>query len=242
MKGDFFVEQKKQTIFSGAYWAEAAKELTNVKMLVFAALMIALRVVLKSVQIPIVPNQLQVGVGFLVNALGAMTFGPVMAVIAAGISDTAGALFFPSGAYFFPFIFVEIAGSLLFALFFYKRKITLPRIILARLSVVAVCNFILNPLIMRIYVGESYQLITTLRVVKNVAMFPVECLLLVIFLRAMAPILKSVGLCRAEVGELKLNVWKIVVLALFSILSVIGFMLYREYTKPGSIPFLNFIH
>lgn len=242
MKGDFFVEQKKQTIFSGAYWAEAAKELTNVKMLVFAALMIALRVVLKSVQIPIVPNQLQVGVGFLVNALGAMTFGPVMAVIAAGISDTAGALFFPLGAYFFPFIFVEIAGSLLFALFFYKRKITLPRIILARLSVVAVCNFILNPLIMRIYVGESYQLITTLRVVKNVAMFPVECLLLVIFLRAMAPILKSVGLCRAEVGELKLNVWKIVVLALFSILAVIGFMLYREYTKPGSIPFLNFIH
>ena len=105
MKGDFFVEQKKQTIFSGAYWAEAAKELTNVKMLVFAALMIALRVVLKSVQIPIVPNQLQVGVGFLVNALGAMTFGPVMAVIAAGISDTAGALFFSSGAYFFSFFF-----------------------------------------------------------------------------------------------------------------------------------------
>lgn len=242
MKGDFFVEQKKQTIFSGAYWAEAAKELTNVKMLVFAALMIALRVVLKSVQIPIVPNQLQIGVGFLVNALGAMTFGPVMAVIAAGISDTAGALFFPSGAYFFPFIFVEIAGSLLFALFFYKRKITLPRIILARLSVVAVCNFVLNPLIMRVYIGESYQLITTLRVVKNVAMFPVECLLLVIFLRAMAPILKSVGLCRAEVGELKLDVWKIVVLALLSILAVIGFMLYREYTKPGSFPFLNFIH
>ena len=236
------MEQKKQTIFSGAYWAEAAKELTNVKMLVFAALMIALRVVLKSVQIPIVPNQLQIGVGFLVNALGAMTFGPVMAVIAAGISDTAGALFFPSGAYFFPFIFVEIAGSLLFALFFYKRKITLPRIILARLSVVAVCNFVLNPLIMRVYIGESYQLITTLRVVKNVAMFPVECLLLVIFLRAMAPILKSVGLCRAEVGELKLDVWKIVVLALLSILAVIGFMLYREYTKPGSFPFLNFIH
>ena len=242
MEGDFFVEQKKQSIFSGTYWIQAAKELANVKMLVFAALMIALRVVLKAVQIPLVPGQLQIGVGFLINALGAMTFGPVVAVIAAGISDTIGALFFSSGAYYFPFIFVEIAGSLIFSLFLYKRKITLPRIILARLAVVAVCNFILNPLIMRVYVGESYQLITTLRVVKNIAMFPAECLLLVIFLRAMAPVLKMTGLNRAELGELKLEPWKILLLALLAILAVAGFMLYREYTKPGSFPFLNFIH
>ena len=30
----------------------------------------------------------------------------------------------PSGAYFFPFIFIEIAGSLIFALFLYRARVT----------------------------------------------------------------------------------------------------------------------
>ena len=58
----------------------------------------------------------------------------------------------------------------------------------------------------------------------------------------MAPVLKMTGLNRAELGELKLEPWKILLLALLAILAVAGFMLYREYTKPGSFPFLNFIH
>ncbi len=242
MKGDFFVEQKKQSIFSSVYWVQAAKELTNVRILIFTALMIALRVALKSTQIPVVPNQLNIGVGFLVNALGAMTFGPVVAIIAAAISDTVGAFLFPSGGYFFPFIFVEIAGSLIFALFFYKRKVTIPRIILARLAVVVACNFILNPMIMRVYIGESYQLITVLRVVKNICMFPVECLLLILFFQAILPVLKITGFYREEIVPLKLSLWKIILLALISILAVAAFMFYREITKPGTFPFLNFIH
>lgn len=236
------MEQKKQSIFSGTYWREAAKELANTRILIFAALMIALRVALKSAQIPLVPGQLNIGIGFLINALGAMTFGPVVAIIAAGISDTLGVMFSSMGSYYFPFIFVEIAGSLLFALFFYKRKITLPRIVLARLSVVIVCNFILNPLIMRSYIGESYQLITTLRVIKNIAMFPAECFLLTLFLEAMLPILKLIGFPPQESGNLRPNLWKIILLALLSILAAVGFMIYWEYRKPGTFPFLSFLH
>ena len=39
--------------FSKAYWKDAAAELKDTRMLVFAALMIALRVALKSLGIPI---------------------------------------------------------------------------------------------------------------------------------------------------------------------------------------------
>ena len=42
--------------FSKAYWLDAAAELKDTHMLVFAALMIALRLVLKQVAIPLTPS------------------------------------------------------------------------------------------------------------------------------------------------------------------------------------------
>ena len=80
-----------KTPFSKAYWRDAAAELRDTRMLVFAALMIALRVALKMVYIPLAPN-LKINTAFIANALGAMVFGPVMATCAAIISDLLGVL------------------------------------------------------------------------------------------------------------------------------------------------------
>ena len=127
---------------SKAYWRDAAAELRDTRMLVFAALMIALRVALKSLGIPIAAD-LKINIAFFVNAFGAMIFGPVVAIIAAAISDTLGCILFPTGAYFFPFIFIEIAGSLIFALFLYRARVTATRVILSRFCI----DFFVNILI-----------------------------------------------------------------------------------------------
>ena len=97
--------------FSAAYWREAAAQLTDIRILCIAAILIAVRVALKEIKIPIGEN-LNITVGFFVNALGAMIFGPVVAVVAAAASDTLGCALTGFVDYFFPFIFVEIAGSL----------------------------------------------------------------------------------------------------------------------------------
>ena len=61
MKGGLFMSrlQKSNTLyshpFSKAYWRDAAAELKDTHMLVFAALMIALRLVMKQLAIPITP-------------------------------------------------------------------------------------------------------------------------------------------------------------------------------------------
>lgn len=96
-----------QTPFSKAYWRDAAMELKDIRILVFAALMIALRVALKSLGIPIAAD-LKINIAFFINALGAMVFGPVVAILAAAVSDTLGCLLFPTGVYFFPFIFTRV--------------------------------------------------------------------------------------------------------------------------------------
>ena len=155
--------------FSRAYWRDAASEFRDVRILIFAALIIALRLVLKSVKIPVGPS-LNINVQFFVNALGSMAFGPVVAIIAAAITDTLGVLLFPQGPYFFPYIFTEIAGSLLFSLFFYRARITIPRVVLARFSV----NFLVNLVIQtpinvaynRIFYSRAYTWFEIPRIVK----------------------------------------------------------------------------
>ena len=80
--------------FSKAYWLDAAAELKDIKMLVVSALLIALRIALKPLAIPLGP-QMYIQTATLATALGAMIFGPVVAIPAAMISDTIGFMIFP---------------------------------------------------------------------------------------------------------------------------------------------------
>lgn len=180
------------TPFCKQYWRDAAAELKDTKMLVIAALMIALRVALKGLYIPIAPNlNINIG-GPFINALGAMIFGPVVAGLAACVSDTLGCLLFPQGPYFFPCMFVEVAGSMLFAMFFYRAKMTTSRVILARFSMNLFVNIILNSAIMcwyyQVIYGKSYVAMIIPAAIKNLCMFPIEAFLLTLFLSVMVPI------------------------------------------------------
>lgn len=185
------------TPFSTSYWHDAAAELTHTRTLVFAALMIALRVALKGLGIPLAPN-LKVNIAFFVNAFGAMVFGPVVAAVAACVSDTLGCLLIPSGPYFFPFILVEVAGSVIFALFLYRARLTPARVILSRFCICFFVNILLNAPIMwwyyKLVLGKSYVLFQLPHILKNLFFFPIESVLLTLFLRALTPVAYRAGL------------------------------------------------
>lgn len=201
--------QKSTTLyphpFSKAYWHDAAMELKDTKMLVIAALMIALRVSMKWTVIPLAPN-LNINVGApLINAMGAMIFGPVMAALAACISDFVGFLLFPQGGvYFLPYMFVEVAGSVLFALFFYRAKVTVTRVILARFSMDLLVNILLNSLVSMWYyaaiMGKSYAFMILPAVIKNLCLFPIESFLLALFLSVVIPITRRMKLTYVAPG------------------------------------------
>ena len=179
--------QKSNTLyshpFSKAYWRDAAAELKDTHMLVFAALMIALRLVMKQVAIPITPF-LKINTAFFVNALGAMVFGPVMAMLAACITDVLGYVIRPEGMYFLPFILTEVGGALVFALFLYRAKVTTTRVMLSRFTVSLVINVLLQtPIMMWYYAlymdGKQYTLAMVVPgMIKNIFMFPIESVLL----------------------------------------------------------------
>lgn len=225
------------TPFSKAYWRDAAAELRDTRMLVFAALMIALRVALKSLGIPIAAD-LKINIAFFVNAFGAMVFGPVVAILAAAISDTLGCLLFPSGAYFFPFIFIEIAGSLIFALFLYRARVTATRVILSRFCIDFFVNIVMNTPIMWVYykmvLGKSYTIFQLPRIIKNLALFPLESVLLILFLTVMIPLGRRFGLLYDKGEGLRIQkrqVALLVALFLIGTACVGGYYVYNYNTK-----------
>lgn len=221
-----------RTPFSTAYWRAAAAELTDTRKLVFAALMIALRVALKGLGIPLAPN-LKINVAFFVNALGATVFGPVVAAVAACVSDTLGCLLFPSGPYFFPFILVEVAGSVIFALFLYRAEITPVRVILSRFSICFFVNILLNAPIMwwyyKLILGKSYVLFQLPQILKNLFFFPIESVLLTLFLGVMIPVAYRLGLVYDMGQSIKFKKRQIALLAALFLAGSLSVFAYLGY-------------
>lgn len=221
--------------FSKAYWRDAAAELKDTRMLVFAALMIALRVALKLVYIPLAPN-LRINTAFVANALGAMVFGPVMAIPAAIISDFLGWLIHPEGAYFLPFILTEVGGSVIFALFLYRAKVGPVRVMLSRFCICLFINIILQtPLMMlyySIYMGGKMYVLTVPHIFKNLFMFPIESVVLTLFLSVLIPITSRVGLTHGthDVKEaLKFTKKELVTLAGLFVIGAVCVFAYLNY-------------
>ncbi len=191
--------------FSKAYWKDAAAEMKDTRMLVFAALMIALRVAMKFLAIPIAPN-LKIQTAFLANAMGAMVFGPVVAIFAAAVSDFLGVLL--SGeTYFLPFILTEIAGSVIFALFLYRAKVTPTRAMLSRFCICLFVNILLQTPLMILYykivLGKAGYQLTVPAILKNLFCFPVESVVLTLFLKMIQPATYKMGLTYDEESHLK---------------------------------------
>ena len=179
-----------KTPFSPAYWRDAAAEMKDIKMLVFAALMIAIRVALKLVAIPLAPN-LKINTAFLANALGAMVFGPVVAAASAVVSDFLGVLI-TGDVYFLPMVLLEVSGSVLFALFLYRARVTPSRVILSRFTICLLVNvFLQTPLMMLYYkymMGGAPYILTVPKIIKNLFMFPIESVVLTVFLAFIQPL------------------------------------------------------
>ena len=230
-----------RTPFSADYWRQAFSELKNTRTLVFAALILALRIAMKPLKIPIAAD-VNITFGFIVNALGSMVYGPIVALLSGAVSDTLGYLIAPSGVYYFPFIFLEMGGSLIFALFLYSTDITPIRLILAKFCVNMFVNVLLNEPIMVLYYRDvlhltTYQPFVLVRIVKNIVMLPVEAIILMVVFRAVIPALTSAGYRLP--GKMELNYTKrhIILLAVLFVIgaaSVTGYLIYDYNNKSFS--------
>ena len=227
--------QQNPPIWSRAYWREAAAQLRSVNMLAIAALIVALRVAVKFLKIPLAAG-LSVSLDCYVNSLGSLVYGPLMGLLVGAVSDTVGCALQGFAGYFFPFILTEILSSFIFGLFFWRRPLGAGRALAAKFTVNLVCNIILTSLLMKwyyyLYFGvekaEAYNLINMVRIVKNLVLLPVEAVLITIILSALLPALRATHLVPATQKRVTLTKRHILLVVALSLLSV-GLVLFYVF-------------
>ena len=128
-----------RTPFTPAYWREAGAAMSSLKLLVFAALMVAVTRALSLVPgIPIAHTKLTWG--FLSRSLCALVCGPVMGLVFGFVEDILGFILHPTGEFFPGYTLSTMAGVLVYALCFFRRRITVVRLIAANLLVNLLVN------------------------------------------------------------------------------------------------------
>lgn len=236
------LENKKYaSSLSKKYWKEAARQFSDVRMLTIAALIVALRIVVKFAKIPIAQG-LSISLDAYVNSIGSVIYGPLVGLAVGLISDTVGCLVTGRMAeYFPPFALVEMMSSFLFGLFFWKRKIGISRALAAKFCVNLICNITLTSVFNKwmyfIYYGleraEAYNIINGVRIVKNLIMFPLEATIIVIVLATTLPMLTKLKVvdknyCFVDKPSNKKLLLQI---ALFTALSVAIILIYVFFLK-----------
>ena len=224
--------------FSKAYWRDALAELKDVKMLVITALMIALRIALKPAAIYIGP-QMAIQTATLATALGAMIFGPVVAIPAAMISDTIGFMIFPTGDYFLPFMLTEIASTMIYALCLYRAKPSATRVIIARFLICFVVNVVMQQFIFAwqyTYMGNPDKakdaimgIMTTARLFKNLFFFPIEAVVITMFLKVLVPITSRARLTFGGSKGLDFTKTQVIILVALFVIGVGSSVAYLDY-------------
>lgn len=238
--------KKNNSILSAGYWKDAARNFTNTKMLAMAAMFIALRVAAKFLKIPLAAG-LYITFDSYVNALGAMIYGPLVALAVGAVSDTIGCIVAPIGPYFLPFILVEMSSSFIFALFFWNKKISIPRTLFAKFSVNFVCNIILNSIFMKwsyfVFYGiekaEAYNIINLTRIVKNLIMFPIEAIIIAFFLNAFLPVLHKLKFYKNSGENVSISKKDIIFAVLLTCVSI-GLILFYIFFLKDFIKAHNF--
>ncbi len=224
-------------ILSVAYWRDAAANLKDVRMVALAAMIVALRALCKMLEIPIAPG-LNINVAALFNSVGAMVYGPVVGVVGAIVSDPLGYLLHPDGPYFLPFMLTDMSSSLIFGLFFWRRRLTVSRAMTAKFTVNMISNVILTSAIMKWYYlvfygvekAEAYSLINLTRIVKNLVMFPIEAILIAVVLGALSPALYRLRML-PEKPDLKLKIRHYILLAVLTLLAIGLVVFYVVFLK-----------
>lgn len=159
------------------YWKSAARELRSVRSITGAALFAAMSPILALCTIQV--NQfLQIGFTSLTHAMTGYFFGPLVACMSGGIADIIKYMLKPNGPFFPGFTINEMLVGFIYGLFFYKRKITLPKCITARFIVTVGINLTLTPLWLSFLYGNAFKFMVPTRIIKNIIMIPVDIFLL----------------------------------------------------------------
>ena len=163
--------KKLATLFTDSW-----QEFHQVRTVTVAAMFGALSVVLGYFTLAI-GDYIKIGFSTIVNQFVYYLFGPVVGGCFGGALDILKFIIKPTGAFFPGFTIGAVAGGVLYGCFFYKRPITLKRVLAAEFTVALVCNVLLGTLWLSMLYGKGFFALLPMRIFKNLITWPVNSLL-----------------------------------------------------------------
>lgn len=184
-----------KTPFSSAYWKESVKSFRSVRGMVFAALMVAACVAMSYLPgIPITPGGRTISLTFIPRALCALVYGPVGAIVFGLAEDTLSFLIDSGGYPYFPgYALTTMLGCFTYALFFYRTKVTIVKIFLAKLFT-NLQNVVLGSLWSAMLYSKGYLFYMADSAVKNLITLPIYTLILVVVFQALLPVMHRMNM------------------------------------------------
>ena len=173
---------------------QSAQELKQVRTLTGVAMLLAMSVVISFTASVRVTETIKIGLGYLITALLGMLYGPFTAALAAGAGDLIKYLLKPDGAYFFGFTLTAMLGGVVYGVFFYREKCTIPRAIASKATVSLLLNCLLNTVWVSWLYGMPFLGALGPRVIKNLMALPFEIVLLYIVLNGMSKVIQRAKL------------------------------------------------
>lgn len=188
-------------MFSKSYWKSSADNLKNVRMLAFIALMIALKIVIGFIRIPVGEN-LRITLTYIVVAIEGMVVGPIAGITSAFITDNLSFILFPDGAYFPGYTLTAMLGSFFYSIFLYQKKATWTRLTFSKICNNYLVNVLLGSLWSSMLYGKAYLVYATTSLIKNTLLLPIEIILLMISIKFIYPILKNKNLVNSSQDQI----------------------------------------
>ncbi|SEW12679.1 folate family ECF transporter S component [[Clostridium] fimetarium] len=169
----------------GRMFMDSFNEFKEVRNVVMCGLFAAIAIVLGYYTVMLGPY-VKLGFSGIPNQVVAAMFGPVIAGIFGGALDILK--FFTSnqsGPFFPGFTFNAILGGVIYGSFFYKKKLTILRVLATHLVVVVVINLGFTTYWLTVMYGKSFFVILPLRALTNLIMWPIDSLILFTIMKAM---------------------------------------------------------
>ncbi len=170
----------------------SAGEIQNIHSLAMCAVLVAVYVAINSASIYITPS-LKLTFCYLVLGILGYRFGAVAGTLSGLACDLIAYIVRPAGPLHLGFTLSTMLTVLVFALFLYKHELRIWRIILSRTAINLAINIALNTYWLSNLYGKAYIVLLFVRIIKNIALLPIEIALLWFVLKAFRQIMMRIG-------------------------------------------------
>ncbi|MGO3731804.1 MAG: folate family ECF transporter S component [Vagococcus sp.] len=144
------------------------------KSIALMGLLMGLQIILTrflSIQTPLV----RIGFTFIAVALMGLMFSPLIAGLGNALADFIGITLFPVTGGFFPgFSVSAFMTAAIYSVFFYKKEMTLKRIIIANVIVTLVVDLVMNTFWLYLMLGPGSLAGFPLRVLKSAVLLVIQ--------------------------------------------------------------------